>query len=587
MNLLYKIIILHCLKIIILSKKLKYILLLINNIIYYQVSNMNILLLLCFIIHTVLSFKENIIIMLFDDMGWADVGYHNPKIKTPNLDEMAKIRLENYYTHPTCSPSRVSLMTGKFSFNVGINKAMLGMNPYGIEKEYTTMSGITKENNYTNYYIGKWHMGHSKRSYTPLGKSFDYFYGMLGPMGDHYENKLETLHDLRENDKLLLNINKEYSTHLYTSKAIDIIKNHSKINNQDMFMIISHQVLHTPLMVPDKYLEMESCRNIINRNRRNYCGMLMTIDESIKNISMALKESGMWDNTYIFGTTDNGGQTWSGALNQPLRGIKNTLFEGGVKGVAFIGGGRIQEYYDYHGLMHISDVMPTLLGLTGISVNNSIDGHNLAQNIREKTCPHDRIIVPYLVGQEMTARNNKYKIIMNHHSDEYKYKDYDHELYVGETLFDKAVYFITEIIPDKIVFLKEVVRELRILTRKLIYKQPDIRLYRIDIDHQEDNDLCLENKDLCLEIVNDFMSKIDTSNVKDLPYDDMDINFKHDCDNEYKKCFLTSWIDDDHDINNVKKVKFLRFYTRYLRKNYRPFMKIFIIFFIIYMFIKN
>ena len=119
--------------------------------------------------------NPNVIILIADDLGWNDVGYHNKNIPTLNIDTISDngIRLENYYVHTTCTPSRASLFTGKFASNVGLNHALLGYSPYGITEKHKMLSQHLKLNNYSNHYIGKWHLGYANQSYTPLYKDYD------------------------------------------------------------------------------------------------------------------------------------------------------------------------------------------------------------------------------------------------------------------------------------------------------------------------------------------------------------------------------------------------------------------------------
>jgi arylsulfatase A-like enzyme len=524
----------------------------------------------------------NIVIIIADDLGWADVGYHNQKLFTPNIDELATIKLENYYTHPTCTPSRASLLTGKYSFNIGLNVAMLPLNPYGIDEQHVTLPQKLKEYNYTNYYIGKWHLGHAKKNYTATRKGFDYFYGIYNGMAHHEEQRMDRFYDLRENFNNVKNQNRVYSTHLYTSRAIDIINN--SVNN--MFMILSYQALHTPLTVPDKYVNMEPCKKIINHNRRIYCGMLMTIDESIANITRTLKDKNMWDNTIILFTTDNGGQVWAGALNDPLRGLKHSFYEGSIRGVAFLGGGYIELFQktqtEYHGLMHISDIMPTMLGFIGMQNNKTItltgmnfDGMNMAELIKKSQCPVSKIIVPYYSDNEFTIRDEKYKIIVNHFGDDHKYENYDNSKLIGRNIFDQFIYFVTLHISNNNSLLREVLQEIRMLIyatlRNIIIMNDNssaLKIYNIEWDQGEDNNICLDpkNYNLCQQIYTDFIKRTNFTFAKNYPNNDMDPNYRHNCTNIYGVCFMDSWIPDETDIKTIKKTKFRSYYYGHLFK---------------------
>merc|ERR1719369_2329296 len=128
-----------------------------------------------------------------DDQGSADVSYANPltPISTPNIDQLANnaARLSNYYVHPTCTPTRAALMTGRYAANVGLSMALIPGNPSGLEPQYTTLAEHLADQGYTNYLVGKWHLGQSKKKYHPLKRGFDHFYGLLGGGFNHYSKQ--------------------------------------------------------------------------------------------------------------------------------------------------------------------------------------------------------------------------------------------------------------------------------------------------------------------------------------------------------------------------------------------------------------
>ncbi len=114
-----------------------------------------------------------------DDLGYADVGFTNPDcpIPTPNLDRLANagVKLKNYYVHPTCSPSRAALMTGRYAVNVGLAMPILPGTPGGLEPEYRTLPEYLNETTdglYKNYLVGKWNLGYAKSKYLPLNRGF-------------------------------------------------------------------------------------------------------------------------------------------------------------------------------------------------------------------------------------------------------------------------------------------------------------------------------------------------------------------------------------------------------------------------------
>lgn len=432
--------------------------------------------------------KPNIIIIVADDLGWNDVGYHGSKFPTTNIDRLSNngIRLENYYVHTTCTPSRGSMLTGKFASNIGLNTAMLAYSPYGITKEHITISERLKNDyNYTNYYIGKWHLGFSKRSLTPLGKKYDHYFGMYNGAATHYEQKLERLHDLNRNGEPIINYNKTYSADLYTNEAIELIDKHDI--NKPFHMVLSHQVVHTPLEeAPLKY--RTKCKNITHRLRYIMCSMAISLDESVYKIENILKNNNLWENTIILFTTDNGGQPYFGSSNYPYRSGKRSLFEGGLKGVAFLSGGYIEERKStniYNGLMHIADINPTLLHLVDSDItdefnkeNYNIDGIIMTDNILNNIVITNRSLLLHNDPYESLSciRYNNWKLIDGFAGDPNIYVNYDNKILFDKRLAGIIGHFLIGAMGHESFFFDELIRETIIDLR---YRYPTALYYTI------------------------------------------------------------------------------------------------------------
>ena len=187
------------------------------------------------------------------------------------------------------------------------------------------------------------------REYTPTYRGFDSFYGYLRCCSRLYSHFTEVAPrwsrhcsdctnvfkglDFRNNTAPLTNEKGHYSTHLFTKIIEDIITNHS-IADGPFFIYAAYQSVHAPLEVPQEYID--EWNYISHDYRRTFCGMLRVADEGLANITNRLQEKDLLDNTIIIFTTDNGGQTYQGSSNWPLRGNKGTVFEGGVHGTAFV-----------------------------------------------------------------------------------------------------------------------------------------------------------------------------------------------------------------------------------------------------------
>ncbi|GFO01792.1 arylsulfatase j [Plakobranchus ocellatus] len=344
--------------------------------------------------------KPNIVVILSDDQGFHDIGYHGSEIATPHLDQLAAagVKLENYYVQPVCSPTRSQLMTGRYQIHTGLQHRIIRPSqPYGLPLQYPTIADLLHDNGYSTHAIGKWHLGFYKKEYTPLFRGFDTFYGILPGASDHYtyeqcdvfrgkNNMSESLdkvtfcgNTLLDMDQPVIDANGTFSTHLYTKKAIEVVEKAAQLD-KPMFMYLSYQVPHSPIQAPEHYYI--NITNIVNQNRTIYAGMLASMDEGVRNLTDALKQNGLWNNTILIFSSDNGGRPSFGASNWPLRGVKSTLWEGGIRTIGFVTSPLFspeQSGKSSTELMHVSDWFPTIADMAGATVNSSLDLDGVSQ----------------------------------------------------------------------------------------------------------------------------------------------------------------------------------------------------------------
>ncbi|MBK1879674.1 sulfatase-like hydrolase/transferase [Pelagicoccus mobilis] len=296
--------------------------------------------------------RPNIVIILCDDLGYADLGFNGSKdIRTPELDKLAEggtLFTSAYVAHPFCGPSRMSLLSGRYPHPMGTpyNLAPLSYDfeessKLGIPVEETLISKVLQDSGYTTGIVGKWHLGFEPE-YHPNMRGFDDFYGFLG--GGHfyfpeqykpiYERQLkagkspinEYLLPLEHNGKEVDET--EYITDGLSREAIRFVS-HASRKEEPFFLYLAYNAPHSPLEAKEE--DMEQYQFIKDVKRRKYAGMMAAVDRGVGKLVDALKETGEFENTLIIFTSDNGGKSSLGANNYPLKKGKGSVSEGGIR----------------------------------------------------------------------------------------------------------------------------------------------------------------------------------------------------------------------------------------------------------------
>ncbi|XP_046852681.1 arylsulfatase B-like [Xenia sp. Carnegie-2017] len=338
--------------------------------------------------------QPNILFIFADDYGFNDVGYHGSEIKTPVLDKLAKegVILEKYYVQPICTPTRSTMLTGRYQIHTGLQHGVIyPAQPNSIPLDETIVAEKLKQSGYKTHIVGKWHNGFYKKECMPTYRGFDTFFGYLNGAEDYYTHSASfgypkipfnfwKGYDLRRNESVSTKEKGEYSTFIFTKETQKIIRNHD--TSSPMFLYLAFQAVHYPLQVPEQYIK--PYEGIKDTNRRIYAGMVSAMDEAIGNITQTLKEKGIWNNTILIFSTDNGGQVYQGGNNWPLRGWKGSLWEGGIRGVGFVNSPLLAKpkRVSYE-MIHVSDWFPTLVKLAGGDLNGTkpLDGFDVWETI--------------------------------------------------------------------------------------------------------------------------------------------------------------------------------------------------------------
>lgn len=329
---------------------------------------------LCFIKDS-LSKNTHVVFIVADDLGWNDVGWHNSKILTPNLDSLAHsgIILNQSYVHQVCSPSRGAFMTGYYPFHIGLQNGWIRPSaPTGVPLKFDFLSERLKSLGYSTHAVGKWHLGFCSWKYTPLERGFDSFLGFYTGSEDYNSHIAGPGFDFRNNTDVLRSLNGTYSAEIFAKASVNVI---SKADPKTpLFLYLPFQSVHSPVEVPKRYEMLYP--HVKNRMRRKYCGMVSALDEAVGKVVNALKQYGFYEDTLIIFTADNGGQLLAGGNNWPLRGNKANLFEGGNRGAAFVHGKMLKNPGTVNdGLIYAADWFPTILRAAGDpNIPRGIDG---------------------------------------------------------------------------------------------------------------------------------------------------------------------------------------------------------------------
>ncbi|MDJ0868991.1 MAG: arylsulfatase [Myxococcota bacterium] len=342
----------------------------------------------------------HVVVILADDLGWNDVGYHGGEIATPRLDALAAhgVVLDRFYAQPSCSPTRAALMTGKAPMRLGVLSPLSKNNPTGLPLAERLLPQYFRDAGYQTFMTGKWHLGHRSRDYLPNARGFEHFYGhVTGGIG-YWDHVHGGGLDWQRNGKTLREAG--YSTHLIADEAVRLIQGRDP--ERPMLLYASFNAPHLPNEAPPEAIERY--RDIENPHRRVHAAMVGELDAAIGRVVDALEADGMLDRTLIWFMSDNGGlnpesfeplvprlsrqlEAWfgkplpllllefvrvnsleGGADNSPYRKGKQSVYEGGARVPSFVyWPGRLAPRRSLK-MVTAQDVLPTLLGAVGLEV---------------------------------------------------------------------------------------------------------------------------------------------------------------------------------------------------------------------------
>ena len=376
--------------------------------------------------------KPNLVIIMTDDMGWADVGFNGCKdIPTPNIDVIANegVRFdEGYVSFPVCGPSRAGLLTGRYQDRFGFttNPSIDPNNPKaGLPTTEETIATVLRKAEYNSAIIGKWHMG-TNAVFHPLERGFDYFFGFLSGGHNYFPDQL-TLNDLSEvsekwewyRTKLIENRatieTDDYLTDELSDAAVRYIKKQAD-DDQHFMLYLAYNAPHTPMQATEKYLSRFP--EIKDKKRKTYAAMVSAVDDGVGRVLKALEDKGLDENTIVVFLSDNGGANNNASDNGPLRGTKGDLFEGGIRvPFAIRWKGTIPQGQTYQKPVSSLDIMATIVSLNKIEINSErpLDGVDLIPFLtgKDNGLPHDQLFWRKWEHSAMAIRKGDYKLVAN------------------------------------------------------------------------------------------------------------------------------------------------------------------------------
>ena len=380
--------------------------------------------------------QPNYIVFITDDHGYGDLScMGGTDFRTPHLDHLAAqgVQFTSAYANSSvCSPSRASVLTGRYPGNAGVRSILAGhRTATGLPAHVPTLPSILKDNGYMTSMSGKWHLGLAEQS-RPGAKGFDHWYGFLAGCIDFYSHIFywgmnnpgpgrNPTHDLWEDNQEVWD-NGEYFTHAITRKAIDYVRQ-AKKEEKPFFLYVAYNAPHYPMHAPKEYMERFAH---LPWDRQVMAAMISAVDDGVGEIMSEVDRQGLAKETCTFFVSDNGpsreSRNWLDGTLDPyyggsagaLKGHKFSLYEGGIRTPGIMHWpGRIPAGQVVSDPVVGMDILPTCLAGAGISAADyELDGTDLLPRVTEGRPLSERSIFWEL--QDQTAvRRGQWKLVLN------------------------------------------------------------------------------------------------------------------------------------------------------------------------------
>jgi arylsulfatase A-like enzyme len=340
--------------------------------------------------------RPNIVLIVADDLGWSDVGWHGGFGKTPHMDRLVRegVELDRHYVQPVCTPTRAALLTGRYPGRFGPH-AIAPSNRRALPPGTATLATVLRSAGYATFQVGKWHLG-SRPEWGPNHYGFDHSYGTLTGAADPWTHKYRRgpYEDTWHRDGVRLDEDGN-ATELVAAEAVRWIREGVAMEDaaggrKPWFLSVAFHAVHTPVDAPEAYKRLYDgvrfdADPVKHDSRLRLAAMVSQLDAKVGELVAALDETGQRQDTLIVFTSDNGGieslkNAYVGDVpdsplnseNDPLRGQKNTLWEGGVRVCAFATWPGVLAPRKCPAVIHAADWFPTLAGLLELEGGQSL-----------------------------------------------------------------------------------------------------------------------------------------------------------------------------------------------------------------------
>ncbi|MFP4057320.1 MAG: sulfatase-like hydrolase/transferase [Candidatus Brocadiia bacterium] len=377
--------------------------------------------------------SPNFIIFYTDDQGYGDLSCMGASdLRTPHLDALAAsgARFTNWYSNsPVCSPSRASVLTGRYPVRAGVRSILAGhRQATGLPPGTPTIAAALKDLGYRTALVGKWHLGVAQAA-QPHHHGFDEWFGFLAGCIDYYSHIFywgmgggtNPVHDLWENGSEVW-ANGRYFTELITERASRFIDEAAEAE-QPFFLFVGYNAPHYPMHAPQEYLERFPD---LPWDRQIMAAMLAAVDDSVGEILGRLERHGLRQDTCVVFQSDNGpsreSRNWLDGTADPyyggsagkLKGHKFSLYEGGIRMPALLSwpatvpAGQVLD-----GVGAAMDVFPTFLRAAGGDPSDYVlDGHDILPMVAERApSPHQQLF--WEQGDQTALRRGPWKLVLN------------------------------------------------------------------------------------------------------------------------------------------------------------------------------